>query len=353
MESGVYRPLGSTKRDRWPYRRRLWHLLPVRYVEIPFTVEANYAGWRLDRYLQEKLKRASRAQVQRLIREQLVQRGPRRLKASTPVTAGMVVVLRRPEVPEPAGIPDRLPVLFDDGRVLVVDKPAGLPVHPTARYYLGTATTILGRDHRDAEGVRPDPAHRLDRETSGALVCGRGKPATQALKAAFAPGAAVPVRKTYLAIVEGAPGWTSTRIALPLGLAGEHEVRIRVSVLEPGHPAARTAATRVRVLGRRRDGDGAWYSLVACRLETGRQHQIRAHLQAAGYPVVGDKIYGPDEGIFVRFTEGAMTDADRAQLRLPRQALHAARVRIPALGIKVTAPMPEDLRGFWEGLEAG
>ena len=117
----------------------------MRYVEIPFTVEANYAGWRLDRYLQEKLKRASRAQVQRLIREQLVQRGPRRLKASTPVTpVGMVVVLRRPEVPEPAGIPDRLPVLFDDGRVLVVDKPAGLPVHPTARYYLGTATTILG-----------------------------------------------------------------------------------------------------------------------------------------------------------------------------------------------------------------
>jgi 23S rRNA pseudouridine1911/1915/1917 synthase len=325
-------------------------------VEIPFVVEVNYAGWRLDRYLQEKLGRASRAQVQRLIKEALIQDGPRRLKASTPVSPGMTIRLRKEEVPEPGGLPDALPILFDDGEVLVVDKPAGLPVHPTARYFMGTATTILGRDHRDAEGRRPDPAHRLDRETSGALVCGRTPAITRRLKALFAPGDGAPkVEKRYLAICEGHPTWDEKRIAHPLALLGEHAVRIRMSIVAADHPEARPAVTVARVKARYTGEGGAPFALLACTLETGRQHQIRAHLHAEGHPIVGDKIYGPDESIFIRFTEGALTEADRRRLRLDRHALHAAELCLPhprtGERLDLEAPLPEDLQDFLAHLD--
>lgn len=328
------------------------------FVEIPFEVEENYAGWRLDRYLQEKLKRASRARVQALIRESLVHDESRRLKPSTPVWPGLRFRLRRPEVEEPDGLPDRLVVRHDDPFVLVVDKPAGLPVHPTARYYRGTATTILGRDHRDARGVRPDPVHRLDRETSGLLVCGRGREPTRTLKLAFAPGeAGAPkaVRKTYLAVVEGDPPFERTTVDRPLTLAGEHAVRIRMSVVAEGDPRGKRAVTHVRVLERRRGPGGAPFALVECVLETGRQHQIRAHLQSEGLPLVGDKIYGPDETLFIRFTEGALTADDLARLRLPRHALHAAHIAFPhpetGETVVVDSPLPADLRAFLDGLE--
>lgn len=317
------------------------------WVEIPFEVEGNYAGWRLDRYLQQKLKRASRTQVQALIRERLVHDGTRRLKPSTPVTVGLRFRLQRPPVQEPEGLPDRLPVLLDDAEVLVVDKPAGLPVHPTARYFLGTATTLLGRDHRGPDGQRPDPAHRLDRETSGVLLCGRGRDPTRALKAAFARGE---VDKTYLAIVEGSPSWERNRVDAPLALVGEHAVRIRMSLVEPDHPEARPAATRFEVDERLFAADGTRFTVLRCFLESGRQHQIRVHLASIGLPLVGDKIYGPDEQIFIRFTQGALTDEDRARLRLPRHALHASSIGFPHPSTgewtSVASPLPADLRAF-------
>ncbi len=334
----------------------------MRLVEIPFIVEPNYEGWRLDRYLQQKLGRASRTRVQRLIRESLVQNGDRRLKASTPVSAGMRIVLVREETPEPSGLPDELQVLHDEDGLLVIDKPAGLPVHPTARYFQGTVTTILGREHRDDNGRRPDPAHRIDRETSGALACGRSPEMTRALKNLFATcrrsqskGAGPDISKEYLAIVEGSPPWREHRLDLPLALTGEHSVRVRVSVVPPEHPGAREAVTNLEVLARYENDEGAPFSLIRCVLETGRQHQIRAHLHHAGFPIVGDKIYGPDENIFIRFTKGEMTNEDSRLLRLDRQALHAWRLSIPHPGgadlIEVEAPLPFDLRSFLDSMK--
>ena len=111
-------------------------------------------------------------------------------------------------------------------------------------------------------------------------------------------------------------------------------------------------ATAFEVLGRRRTPDGAPVALLACHPRTGRQHQIRAHLLHAGLPLVGDKIYGADEGIFDRFTRKAMTDDDRARLRLDRQALHAWRLELPHPArrerILLEAPLPPDLQGFWD-----
>ncbi len=347
-------------------------------VEIPLVVEHNYAGWRLDRYLQEKLGRASRAQVQRIIRESLVQDGDRLLKPSSRVTAGLRVRILKEEPDEPAGLPDEVSVLYDEDDVLIIDKPAGLPVHPTARYYRGTVTTILGRDHRDALGRRPDPAHRLDRETSGVLVCGRTREMTRALKALFAKASSSSPRqasskrtleehpgnlravldpiqrsfieKEYLAIVEGEPPWERRRVEHPLALTGEHRVRIRMSVVAPGRKGALPATTNVKVHRRLQAPGGERFALVACSLETGRQHQIRAHLQAEGLPIVGDKIYGRDETAFIRFTEGALTKKDLEMLRLPRHALHAWRIafRHPRSGsrVEIEAPLPPDLRKF-------
>jgi 23S rRNA pseudouridine1911/1915/1917 synthase len=314
--------------------------MPV--VRVPFTVEPNYAGWRLDRYLQEKIRRLSRERIQRLIETRIEHEGPSRLKPATRVTTGMRFSILKDADPEPE-TPMVFGVIFDDARLLVVDKPAGLPVHPTARYAEHTFTA-LARAAYPARKV--DPAHRLDRETSGLMACGCAPKFTRALKASFAAGR---VTKAYLALVQGDPARNAFEVEAPLALTGSSGVKVRMHVAAGGLPSR----TDFEVLGRRRAADGAPVALVACHPRTGRQHQIRAHLHHAGLPLVGDKIYGGDELIFDRFTKKALTDADRAALRLDRQALHAWRLTLPhprtGERLSFEAPLEADLRAFWEG----
>ncbi|MEI7704539.1 MAG: RluA family pseudouridine synthase [Deltaproteobacteria bacterium] len=314
--------------------------MPV--VRVPFTVEPNYAGWRLDRYLQEKIRRLSRERIQRLIETRVEHDGPRKLKPATRVVAGMRFSLLKEADPEPE-TPMEFGVVFDDARLLVVDKPAGLPVHPTARYAEHTFTA-LARTAYPARKV--DPAHRIDRETSGLLACGCAPKFTRVLKAAFAAGR---VEKTYLALVEGEPGGDRFEVEAALRLTGASGVKVRMHVDPEGLPSR----TDFEVLGRRRASDGSPVSLVACHPRTGRQHQIRAHLHHAGLHLVGDKIYGSDEMIFDRFTRREMSDADHARLRLPRHALHAWRLTLPhpetGERLSLEAALPPDLQGFWDG----
>ena len=304
---------------------------------VHFVVEPNYRGWRLDRYLCAKIRRLSRAKAQAIIRTGSL--AQMRLKPSTPVVPGMVLDLTRHREPEP-DTPKELPVVFRDEDLLVVDKPAGLPMHPTARYLVGTLVTLARAMAK--EGEKPDPAHRLDRETSGLVVCGLRPQVTRALKLAFAAGR---VHKAYLAIVEGAPREDEFEVDAPLAVGGE-TVRIRVVVdAKNGKPAR----TRFRVLARHEIG-GEKFALVRCEPLTGRQHQIRAHLSHRGFPIVGDKIYGRDERIFVRFTEKALTDGDWKLLRLTRHALHAAQIAFPhprdGREVKLESPLPADLAEF-------
>jgi 23S rRNA pseudouridine1911/1915/1917 synthase len=310
-------------------------------VRVRFTVEENYAGWRLDRYLQDKIRRLSRARIQKLIESRLEHDGPRPLKSATRVVPGLTFALLRDAEPEP-DTPLTFGVVHDDGALLVVDKPAGLPVHPTARYALHTFTALA---RARFPGRKVDPAHRLDRETSGLLACGGAPEHTTRLKSAFAHGR---VRKTYLAIAEGEPGEEAFEVDAPLRLSGASAVRVRMHVEPDGLPSR----TGFEVLERRRAPDGAPVALLACHPRTGRQHQIRAHLLHAGLPLVGDKIYGADEAIFDRFTRKAMTDADRARLRLDRQALHAWRLELPhpvrRERLLLEAPLPPDLLAFWD-----
>ena len=310
-------------------------------IRIPFQVEPNYQGWRLDAYLAQKIRRLTPEKIAFIIAHRLEHDGPAPLAPESIVAPGLRFALVREVEPEP-DTPMDFGVIHDDGALLVVDKPAGLPVHPTARYFAHTFTALaLAR----FPGRKVDPAHRLDRETSGLLACGSAPEHTTALKRSFAQGR---VAKSYLALVEGAPADDAFEVEAALALTGASAVRVRMHVAASGQ----AARTRFEVLGRRRAPDGAPVALLACHPETGRQHQIRAHLQHAGQLLVGDKIYGHDEAIFDRFTRKAMTADDQARLRLPRQALHAWRLELPhpVTGERVAfaAPLAADLESFWE-----
>jgi 23S rRNA pseudouridine1911/1915/1917 synthase len=308
---------------------------------VPFVVEPNYAGWRLDKYLGEKLRRLSRTRIQAIIEKDLV--FERRLKPSSLVWPGMQFSLRRKVQAEPTVPgPEAIGLIYQDDDLLVVDKPAGLPMHPTARYHHGTLVSQLKLRFGATEPA--SPAHRLDRETSGIVVCGRTLKASQVLGEYFQSGQ---VKKEYLAVVEGA---TPPTFAVDAPIAeGTDLIRISVRIdREVGKPAQTTFETIEH-----REHDGVTYSLLRCRPQTGRQHQIRIHAKEAGYPLVGDKMYGADANLFDRFTKGELTDDDRAMLRLSRHALHASRIEFQHPSsrhpLEFSSSLPEDLAAFFRG----
>src|SRR5437868_6933427 len=321
---------------------------------LHFEVEPNYGGWTLLAYVAEKLKRPlAPARLERLLRGRaLVHREPE-LLPETRVWPGLRFSLRK-RSPGDEGEPPPIPVIYEDDALLVVDKPAGLALHPTARYHVSTLTRALETRHRNAAGEKPDPAHRLDRETSGLVACGRGSVHTRALKAAFASRQ---VEKAYLALCEGDPPAGEFHVDVPLSVGTE---RIKVKVRRD--PNGMPAVTAFRVLSRYRDGGGKPLALVRCEPRTGRQHQIRAHLSAAGFPLVGDKLYGPDDGIFLKLAETGrsppapgefdplLTPDERRALRHARQALHADGLALPHPSsgerMRFSAPLPDDLRAL-------
>jgi 23S rRNA pseudouridine1911/1915/1917 synthase len=265
-----------------------------------------------------------------------------------------VVSFRRP-APEEPDVPREVAVLAADESFYALDKPAGLPMHPTARYHYATLTAVLRERFPDE---KLQVCHRLDRETSGVLLVARTRAAGPALKIAFARRR---VKKSYLAIVHGHLD-EERAIDLPLGLAGG-AVRIKMAVrpVEEGGLPARTRVVPRRAL--------AGYTLVEAFPETGRQHQIRAHLDAIGFPIAGDKLY-PDERRFIDWlgphrrmggpeallVEREEDDPPPADLPLPRHALHAASLEFPhpvtGETVSVRSPLPADLEAFLETLPA-
>jgi 23S rRNA pseudouridine1911/1915/1917 synthase len=301
---------------------------------------------RLDRFVQTQLKRTSRTRTQEIVRRSAFDAEGKKLAANDRVVAEQRVLLwREPwdEVP----VPTDLPVIYEDDHLFAIAKPAGVPVHPTARYHRNTVVKLLSQTR---QGETFTLAHRLDRETSGVLLLAKTREADRGIKRQLEQRTTV--EKLYLAVTWGAPARDDFRVDLPLEIDETSRLRVRMRVARAG--SGLTAATRFTVLGRARRGERD-YGLIQCDLETGRQHQIRVHLSAIGCPVVGDTLYGPDPEIFARGADQALTDDDRTRLELDRHALHAWRLAFdhPVLGHRVTieAPVPADVLAFWQTLE--
>jgi len=317
-----------------------------------FRVPPEVAGQRLDVFLQGQLHRSSRTRTQAIVRASAYDAGGRRLKPSDRVQAEQSILLWRPPWDEtPAAID--VPVLYEDGHLIAVDKPALLAVHPTARYHRNTLIKILQAARLDCAFL--SLGHRLDRETSGVLLVSKTRACDRALKKLLALRESV--KKTYVAITWGVPdrgdGATTFRFERRMELDPDNRLGVKMRVRDA--PEALEASTVIDVQEVRTARSGGVYSLVGCGLETGRQHQIRLHLATLGAPVVGDKLYGPDERAFARAADGDLTADDVTRLELPRHALHAARIELPhpmtGEPLAVEAPLPPDMRNFWAALE--
>jgi 23S rRNA pseudouridine1911/1915/1917 synthase len=280
-------------------------------------------GERLDAFLAGPV--GSRAQAQRLIAEGAVRVDGAVVRKRHRMSAGETVTVDAPP-PAPVAAPDPAParfaVAYEDDDLLVVDKPAGVVVHPARGHSTGTLVQALAGVAAGGEEGRPGIVHRLDRDTSGLLVVARSPEAHRRLKAAIQ---AREVTREYLALVEGRPPARTGTIDAPIGR--DRRVRTRMST-ETDDP--RDAVTHFAV-----EEAPARTTLLRVRLETGRTHQIRAHLQAIGHPVAGDPEYG---------TPG--------RLGLERQFLHAARLAFahPFSGapVEVVSPLPADLAAALE-----
>ncbi|HEX6738565.1 MAG TPA: RluA family pseudouridine synthase [Vicinamibacteria bacterium] len=305
-------------------------------------VDEEGAGARLDRYLAQRLPALSRARLQELIERALVRVDGRAAKAAVRLRAGQRVSVEVPE-PEPARPrPEDIPlvVVHDDAQLLVIDKPAGLVVHPGAGRASGTLVNALLHHVRDLSGVggvlRPGIVHRLDRGTSGLMVVAKDDAAHRGLARQFADRT---VEKEYLAVVLGVPARREGVIEAAIGRDPVRRQRMSLRA-----PRGRAARTSYRVL---EAFDGA--ALLRLRIHTGRTHQIRVHLAGLGHPVVGDTTYGGG-----RVPASRRAAAREALAALTRPALHAARLAFdhPATGQRLAfeSPLPPDLAELVEAL---
>lgn len=306
-------------------------------IERHLIVPPELAGLRLDHFVKTQISRLSRTRIQGIIETQLRRLDGHQPKPSTSVAAGEHYIIRREAQAEPP-CPRTFTVLHEDAQMRVIDKPAMLPVHSTAKFYFNTLTRVMSERYPDEAELQI--CHRLDRETSGCLVLARDKTAAAFLKRAIADK--TKATKQYLAIVHGQPPWdTEVTLDIPLRLSGPGDATKLPQVRMLPDARGQSAITRVRVEQRTAD-----YALVRCTLVTGRQHQIRAHLAASGFGIVGDKLYTHGDDAFIDYCAKGLTPELAERFVLPRHALHAARISIPhPLGGTVTAdaPLPADI----------
>jgi len=302
--------------------------MPVHTFDVP----PEHDGLRLDKFLAGEIPHCSRAQVQRLIDDggvTLARVG--RAKANTAVRTGDTVAVEIPEAAPSALVAEDLPlpILYDDADVVVVDKPAGMVVHPGAGHASGTLVHALLHHVTDLSGIggeqRPGIVHRLDKGTSGVMVVAKHDRAHQELARQFHDRE---VEKEYVALVWGVVH-NRRRIDLPIGRDPVHREKVSTRSRR-----ARHAVTRV-TWARHLPG----VTLIRVAIATGRTHQIRVHLSAIGHAIVGDAVYG---GVHARVAHDI-----RAVQRLTRPFLHAERLAFthPTSGERMTftAPLPADL----------
>ncbi len=319
------------------------------------TIAPEDNGARLDRVLAARIPALSRSRLKALILAGEVAVDGRTIRdPSERVKSGAVVSvsLPAPEPAAPAGEDIPLTILYEDNDIIVIDKPAGLVVHPAAGHHAGTLVNALiahcGASLSGIGGVkRPGIVHRLDKDTSGLMVVAKNDRAHRSLAAQFADhGRTGPLLRGYRALVWGAPARAHGTINAPLDR--HPQSRDRRAVRQGG----REAITRWQVLERYAGIDGKPVaSLIECRLETGRTHQIRVHMAHAGHPLLGDRVYGTG---YRTKAARLLPAAQKALADLARQALHAYLLRIdhPTTGetLEFRSELPGDFARLRQAL---
>jgi 23S rRNA pseudouridine1911/1915/1917 synthase len=336
--------------------------MPHEIARLTAEADESDAGQRLDRFLSARFPELSRTRLQSLIKEGRVALGGATIEeAKYRVKPGDRIDIAVPEpvpaAPQAQAIP--LKIVYEDEAVVVVDKPSGLVVHPGAGNADNTLVNALiahcGKSLSGIGGVaRPGIVHRLDKDTSGLLVVAKTDRAHRALSEQFADhGREGELERVYLALVWGAPPRKSGSIDAPIGRHPTSRTKMAVVPIGRGGREAVTHYRLLETFGSRAGGKGEPIaSLLECRLETGRTHQVRVHLASIGVPLIGDPVYATG------FKSKARTLPPALQAKLSgfkRQALHAAALAFvhPTSGtlLKFNSPPPGDFATLVEAFK--
>jgi 23S rRNA pseudouridine1911/1915/1917 synthase len=323
--------------------------MPVSTERLTAEADESHSGQRLDRFLSDRLPGLSRTRLQALIRQGRVTLGTGTIEdVKYPVKPGdrFSISVPPPVSAKPQAQTIPLNVVYEDDAIIVIDKPAGLVVHPGAgnidRTLVNALIAHCGASLSGIGGVaRPGIVHRLDKDTSGLLVVAKTDQAHRALSEQFADhGREGELERGYLALVWGAPPRPHGTIDAPIG---RHKTSRTKMAIMPVARGGREAVTHYQVVATFGHGPEPIASLLECRLETGRTHQVRVHLTSIGTPLIGDPVYG--QGFKSKLRK--LSEPVRKKLAgFNRQALHAAALSFvhPVSGtlLEFNSPLPED-----------
>ncbi len=300
---------------------------------IESAVPQGTAAMRLDVYLPERFSYLSRTAWQKEIAagRVLVNAEPARVPGKK-VRPGDIVSYIPEEMAEPE-IDPSYTIIFEDEYFVAVNKSGNLPVHPSGVFFRNTLVMLMEQER----GVKFFPVHRLDRETSGTILLGKTAEAASMAQKIFGT-----FTKKYIAVVRGVPVQQEFEVNLPTGPARGSIVRKKRGAYEG---APEESLTRFRLLSAAKG-----YSLVEAVPVTGRMHQIRVHLESAGYPIVGDKLYGHDGSLYLEYVESGLTESVIRRAGFTRCALHSCSLEFihPYTGasVEIIAPIPADMQSL-------
>ncbi len=322
------------------------------YEHHRITVDKKQALLRIDKFLMARLANASRTRIQDAIHQQFVKVNDQTIKPNYKVHPGDIVTVMLPEPPRDTEVvPENIPlnIVFEDDHLLVINKPAGMVVHPAYQNWTGTVVNALAYHFQQLPEMpgnagRPGLVHRIDKDTSGLLVIAKSERALSHLAKQFFDHT---IERTYWALAWGVPDPEQGTINVAVGRSLKDR---RVTVAFPEGDHGRHAITHYKVLQ-----DLRYVSLVECKLETGRTHQIRAHMKYIGHTLFNDAMYGGDQvlkgTVFTKYKQFV----DNCFKLIPRQALHAKTIGFahPETGerMQFDSELPEDFANViakWE-----